>query len=265
MASFLLPRLYTPCILHSQVWDVNMEREPLQTIHVHDHLRQHLCDLYENDFIFDKFECVMSGDSKLRVCTRPHRLVGGAFCVTGGLPCVKACLAAIHHRFMMTGSYHNMFYVYDWEGKVHSTIEASKAAPKRRHSVKGKAGKASKSAGIRRPPPYESMDLNKKVCAFDSLSLALSLSVSVYVSLSLHVLVCSMTMNIECVRLWFLLALCLVFIFFMDAPPPAGAAPGMAPGGVPCRGVFPQQSVPVRQLWWVSPPLVVSCPVAYRP
>ena len=41
-----------------------MEREPLQTIHVHDHLRQHLCDLYENDFIFDKFECVMSGDSK---------------------------------------------------------------------------------------------------------------------------------------------------------------------------------------------------------
>lgn len=34
-----------------------MERAPLYTINMHDHLKSKLCDLYENDSIFDKFEC----------------------------------------------------------------------------------------------------------------------------------------------------------------------------------------------------------------
>lgn len=41
-----------------------MERKPIQTFNVNDHLRSNLCDLYENDRIFDKFECVFSGDGK---------------------------------------------------------------------------------------------------------------------------------------------------------------------------------------------------------
>lgn len=48
--------------LSLKIWDVNMESRPLKTINIHDHLRGKLCDLYENDCIFDKFECTFSGD-----------------------------------------------------------------------------------------------------------------------------------------------------------------------------------------------------------
>ncbi len=47
-----------------KIWDVAMEREPIQTINVHENLRDKLCDAYENDAIFDKFEVVFSGDNK---------------------------------------------------------------------------------------------------------------------------------------------------------------------------------------------------------
>jgi serine/threonine-protein phosphatase 2A regulatory subunit B len=44
-----------------KIWDVKMESQPLQVIHIHDQLRAKLCDLYENDCIFDKFECNFNG------------------------------------------------------------------------------------------------------------------------------------------------------------------------------------------------------------
>ena len=44
-----------------KIWDVNMESEPVQTININDNLRAKLCDLYENDCIFDKFECNFNG------------------------------------------------------------------------------------------------------------------------------------------------------------------------------------------------------------
>lgn len=37
-----------------------------------------LCDLYENDSIFDKFECCLSGDG-VRVATGSYRLVYAYF------------------------------------------------------------------------------------------------------------------------------------------------------------------------------------------
>lgn len=39
-----------------------MERQPVKTIPIHEHLRPRLCDTYENDSIFDKFEVVFSGN-----------------------------------------------------------------------------------------------------------------------------------------------------------------------------------------------------------
>src|SRR5580698_8171563 len=57
---YILSRDY----LSLKIWDVNMESRPLKTIPIHDHLRGKLCDLYENDCIFDKFECVWGGDDK---------------------------------------------------------------------------------------------------------------------------------------------------------------------------------------------------------
>lgn len=47
-----------------KIWDINMEKEPIKTINIHEQLRDKLCDTYENDAIFDKFECVFSGDGK---------------------------------------------------------------------------------------------------------------------------------------------------------------------------------------------------------
>ncbi|DBA02452.1 TPA: hypothetical protein N0F65_008666 [Lagenidium giganteum] len=51
-----------------KIWDVNMESRPLQTFFVHEHLRPRLGMLYENDCIFDKFECAVSRDGD-RVAT----------------------------------------------------------------------------------------------------------------------------------------------------------------------------------------------------
>nr|KAJ0218586.1 hypothetical protein LSAT_V11C300110480 [Lactuca sativa] len=47
-----------------KLWDINMGPGPVATFQVHEHLRPKLCDLYENDSIFDKFECCLSGDGQ---------------------------------------------------------------------------------------------------------------------------------------------------------------------------------------------------------
>ena len=79
-----------------KIWDVNMERTPLKTIPIHEHLRPRLCDTYENDSIFDKFEVVFSGDAKN----------------------------------VMTGSYNNNFMIYpsDPEKEMEVVLQADKSA-----------------------------------------------------------------------------------------------------------------------------------------
>jgi len=86
-----------------KLWDVNMETRPVKTINIHEQLRSRLCDLYENDSIFDKFQCNFNGD-------------GSCF---------------------VTGSYHNQFHIYERNSKNDLCIEASKN-PKKKSSSKGK-------------------------------------------------------------------------------------------------------------------------------
>mmetsp|Transcript_11531 Transcript_11531/g.34617 ORF Transcript_11531/g.34617 Transcript_11531/m.34617 type:complete len:491 (+) Transcript_11531:241-1713(+) len=45
-----------------KLWDLNMESKPVAVYSIHENLRSQLCDLYENDCIFDKFDCCISGD-----------------------------------------------------------------------------------------------------------------------------------------------------------------------------------------------------------
>ncbi|KAI1634370.1 UAA-domain-containing protein [Biscogniauxia mediterranea] len=89
---YILSRDY----LTVKIWDVNMERQPVKTIPIHEHLRPRLCDTYENDSIFDKFEVVFSGDAKN----------------------------------VMTGSYNNNFMIYpsDPEKEVEVVLQADKSA-----------------------------------------------------------------------------------------------------------------------------------------
>ncbi|XP_057459514.1 serine/threonine protein phosphatase 2A 55 kDa regulatory subunit B beta isoform-like isoform X3 [Actinidia eriantha] len=61
---FILSRDY----MTLKLWDINMDSGPVATFQVHEYLRPKLCDLYENDSIFDKFECCLSGDGQ-RVAT----------------------------------------------------------------------------------------------------------------------------------------------------------------------------------------------------
>lgn len=83
-----------------KIWDVNMDRKPVKTINVHEHMRDRLCDTYESDAIFDKFEVVFSGDGKS----------------------------------VMTGSYNNNFMIYpdavntDAENESVVCLQADKSA-----------------------------------------------------------------------------------------------------------------------------------------
>lgn len=47
-----------------KLWDLRNEAGPLETLPVQETLRNKLCDLYESDAIFDKFDCCASGDGK---------------------------------------------------------------------------------------------------------------------------------------------------------------------------------------------------------
>mmetsp|Transcript_29720 Transcript_29720/g.54483 ORF Transcript_29720/g.54483 Transcript_29720/m.54483 type:complete len:479 (-) Transcript_29720:1304-2740(-) len=88
-----------------KLWDLNKENAPVATYHVHEYLRPRLCDLYENDALFDKFDCCMSGRGD--------------------------CVA--------TGSYNNLFRVSGaWNG-VDLTLEASRDPMRKRFQASSKS------------------------------------------------------------------------------------------------------------------------------
>ncbi|PRQ76732.1 WD40-repeat-containing domain protein [Rhodotorula toruloides] len=133
---YLLSRDY----LTLRIWDINMENKPVQTINVHDHLRSKLCDLYENDCIFDKFECTWSGDGS----------------------------------HVLSGSYNNFFHIYDTAATQDIVLQADKSAfkakkiggNKNKAGPGGAAGKGGKNGGAAGGKPLidtESIDYNKKI------------------------------------------------------------------------------------------------------
>ncbi|KAL3025227.1 hypothetical protein AAZX31_04G168000 [Glycine max] len=48
--------------MNMKLWDMRMESSPVAIFKIHEHLRPKLPELYNNDCIFDKFECCFSGD-----------------------------------------------------------------------------------------------------------------------------------------------------------------------------------------------------------
>ncbi|KAL8995790.1 MAG: hypothetical protein Q9169_004548 [Polycauliona sp. 2 TL-2023] len=148
---YILSRDY----LTVKIWDVNMERTPVKTIPIHEHLRPRLCDTYENDSIFDKFEVVFSGDAKN----------------------------------VMTGSYNNNFMIYpsDPEKEMEVVLQADKSAFKAKKvgvptpinpsgpangpgNKKGNSRAGSPAAGIggqggrmRKETDADQIDFNKKI------------------------------------------------------------------------------------------------------
>ena len=99
---YMLSREYM-CL---KLWDLAMEKKPVVSVNVHEHIRSKLCDLYENDCIFDKFECAFSGSGS----------------------------------HMLTGSYSNNFHVFDKNVTTDMCFEASKLAPKKAKVITRKIG-----------------------------------------------------------------------------------------------------------------------------
>ncbi|KFK35829.1 hypothetical protein AALP_AA4G042600 [Arabis alpina] len=76
---YLLSRDY----MTLKLWDINMDAGPVATFQVHEYLKPKLCDLYENDSIFDKFECCISGNG-LRAATGSYSNLFRVFGVSPG-------------------------------------------------------------------------------------------------------------------------------------------------------------------------------------
>ncbi|KAJ4896657.1 Serine/threonine protein phosphatase 2A 55 kDa regulatory subunit B alpha isoform [Raphanus sativus] len=76
---YLLSRDY----MTLKLWDINMDSGPVSTFQVHEYLKPKLCDLYENDSIFDKFECCISGNG-LRAATGSYSNLFRVFGVSPG-------------------------------------------------------------------------------------------------------------------------------------------------------------------------------------
>jgi serine/threonine-protein phosphatase 2A regulatory subunit B len=83
--------LITRDFMTVKIWDLKMEKKPLEVISVHEYLRPKLWDLYENDCVYDGFEIGVSQEGN--ICT---------------------------------GSYNNYFHVYDMQRKTDTWAEASK-------------------------------------------------------------------------------------------------------------------------------------------
>jgi len=126
---YILARDY----LTLKIWDLNMEAKPLKTIRIHDYLRSKLCDLYENDCIFDKFECNFSPNGD----------------------------------FVISGGYNNLFHLYELGGKsVRYALEASKSNPtkssKKKPAVKPKYSRNSSNNDMDSINP-DNIDFTKKI------------------------------------------------------------------------------------------------------
>ena len=124
---YILSRDY----LTLKLWDINMESKPVKTFPIHDYVRPKLVELYDNENLFDKFECNWSGDGK----------------------------------HVMSGSYSNYFQIFDRNSKTEVQLQADKNVFKNRAKTaatkaKGTLGRSKSKKEEINP---ESVDFTKKI------------------------------------------------------------------------------------------------------
>ena len=81
--------LFSRDYLAVHIWDVRNGSMPVQTLNVTDYLDKKLCEVYENERIFDKFDLQVSPDS----------------------------------RMVLTGAYHGHAHVIDLQRRINTTIQ----------------------------------------------------------------------------------------------------------------------------------------------
>jgi len=85
-----------------RLWDLAMEREPVKTIKIHGRYEQRLAEFYDNDSIFDRFECGLNYDGTQ----------------------------------MVTGSYSRRFGIYDVNSTEYADMIANRVQPPHRLNIK---------------------------------------------------------------------------------------------------------------------------------
>jgi serine/threonine-protein phosphatase 2A regulatory subunit B len=135
--------------MNLKIWDVNMEKKPVKTIPIHEHLQGKICELYENDFIFDKFECTVSGDGKYVSCQSPWFCTSASF-MTLIYP-LFYFLKFLHgfSRWALSGSYNNFFQIHSTDVADSQPIHLQ--ADKSAFKAKKTGSKNKSSAAVRRP------------------------------------------------------------------------------------------------------------------
>jgi serine/threonine-protein phosphatase 2A regulatory subunit B len=124
---YILSRDY----LTVKLWDVTMENRPVEVYPVHDYLRSRLCSLYENDCIFDKFECGFNGDDSK----------------------------------IITGTYNNFFRIFDRQSNQSYTYEASRDMNTLGQILRNKKVVAAASSSKKRKDevPVEQLEYARKI------------------------------------------------------------------------------------------------------
>uniref|UniRef100_A0A6B2L3L5 Serine/threonine-protein phosphatase 2A 55 kDa regulatory subunit B n=1 Tax=Arcella intermedia TaxID=1963864 RepID=A0A6B2L3L5_9EUKA len=146
-----------------KLWDIRDPSKCISEVNVHDHLRPKLCDLYESDAIFDKFQCAISGDAK----------------------------------YFVTGSYNKQFVLHDCHANFSTTMslrdfrkpalepfEASPTVPTlsyKKSKAKGSPAKKPPQAEQELPMETDSQILNTSFHpAENTLALALKSTLYIY-------------------------------------------------------------------------------------
>ncbi|CAF3485586.1 unnamed protein product [Adineta steineri] len=127
--------MLTRDFLNLKIWDLQMDNKPVETYPIHEYLRTKLCVLYENDCIFDKFEC----------CWSPR------------------------DDHLLTGSYHNLFKVTSRSTRKDAIFEASREqAIRPRQLLKSKKVSPAARRNRRDEINPDSLEFPKKIlhCAY---------------------------------------------------------------------------------------------------
>ncbi|CAF2330203.1 unnamed protein product [Rotaria sp. Silwood2] len=127
--------MLTRDFLNLKVWDLQMDNRPVETYPIHEYLRTKLCALYENDCIFDKFEC----------CWSPR------------------------DNHLLTGSYHNLFKITSRVTRKDAIFESSREqAIRPRQLLKAKKVTPSARRNRRDEINSDSLEFSKKIlhCAY---------------------------------------------------------------------------------------------------
>ena len=149
----------------------------VRTIKVHEHLRSKLCELYESDCIFDKFECRCANALLCRAHVGFLQCVGGwggvgerggrglrallgasiaMEAVLRGVAADCGCRWGHDSNHVCTGTYDNKLLMWDVHGDGHTSLESVSSSPSRRSSLKGKLG-------LTRKESTSGRNFNKKI------------------------------------------------------------------------------------------------------